>query len=55
MDNISNGHYKQIVVNMFCDDSIEEADLQILKEKIEDCVLINSNPEVIKDVRVRVN
>ena len=48
-------HYKQIIINMTCEDDLQEVDLQILKEKIEECIGINADPEKIKDVHVRVN
>lgn len=48
-------HYKQIIINMACVDDLPEVELQILKEKIEECVNINVDPETVKEVRVRVN
>ena len=48
-------HYKQIVINLTCDDELPEVELQILKEKIEECVNINADPKKIKEVHVRVN
>ena len=48
-------HYKQIEINLACEDDLQEVDLQILKEKIEECVNINVDPEKVKEVRVRVN
>ena len=48
-------HYKQIVINLACEDDLQEVDLQILKEKVEECLNINADPEKIKEIRVRVN
>ena len=48
-------HYKQIVINLTCDDDLPEVDLQILKEKIEECININVDPEKITEVHIRVN
>lgn len=48
-------HYKQIVINLACDDNLQEVDLQILKEKVEECLNINADPEKITEIRVRVN
>ena len=48
-------HYKQIIINMSCTDDINETDLQFLKEKIEQCININVDPKVVKEVHVRVN
>ena len=48
-------HYKQIIINMTCEDDLQEVDLQILKEKIEECIAINADPKKIKEVHVRVN
>ena len=48
-------HYKQIVINMVCSDDLPEVELQILKEKIEECININVDPEKVKEVHVRVN
>ena len=48
-------HYKQIVINLTCDDELPEVELQILKEKIEECFNINADPKKIKEVHVRVN
>ena len=48
-------HYKQIVINLTCDDDLPEVDLQILKEKIEECININVDPEKIPEVHIRVN
>ena len=42
-------------VEMTCDDDLQEVDLQILKEKIEECIGINADPKKIKEVHVRVN
>ena len=48
-------HYKQIIVNMAVEDDLKEVELQILKEKIEECININVDPDKVKEVRVRVN
>ena len=48
-------HYKQIIINMACEDDLDEADLQILKAKIEECININVDPEKVSEVHVRVN
>ena len=48
-------HYKQIIINMACEDDLPEVELQILKEKIEECININVDPEKVKEVHVRVN
>ena len=48
-------HYKQIIINMSCDDNLNEADLQILKAKIEECININVDPDKVKEVHVRLN
>ena len=48
-------HYKQIVINLACEDDLQEVDLQILKEKVEECLNINADPEKITEIRVRVN
>ena len=36
-------HYKQIVINLTCDDELPEVELQILKEKIEECINIDDH------------
>ncbi len=48
-------HYKQIIVNMAVEDDLKEVELQILKEKIEECININADPDKVKEVHVRVN
>ena len=48
-------HYKQIIINMACEDDLDEADLQILKAKIEECINITVDPEKVSEVHVRVN
>ena len=48
-------HYKQIIINMACEDDLPEVELQILKEKIEECININVDPDKVKEVHVRVN
>ena len=40
---------------MTCDDDLPEVELQILKEKIEECININTDPDKVKEVHVRVN
>ena len=52
---VTMSHYKQIIINMACEDDLDEADLQILKAKIEECVNINVDPEKVSEVHVRVN
>ena len=48
-------HYQQIILNMSVEDELKEADLQILKEKIEECISINADPNKVKEVHVRLN
>lgn len=48
-------HYKQIIVDLACADDLPEVDLQILKEKIEECININVDPEKVTEVHIRVN
>ncbi|MBR4513792.1 MAG: hypothetical protein IKO61_02765 [Lachnospiraceae bacterium] len=48
-------HYQQIIVNMVVDNSISEADLEILKQHIEKCIEVHADPEKIHEVKVRVN
>lgn len=48
-------HYKQIIINMACEDNMNETDLVLLKEKIEQCININADPKKVKEVHVRVN
>ena len=48
-------HYQQIIVNMVVDNSISEADLEILKQHIEKCMEVHADPEKIHEVKVRVN
>ena len=48
-------HYQQIIVNMVIEDTMTAADLEILKQKIEECVEINADPEMVHEVKVRVN
>ena len=48
-------HYQQIIVNMVVDNSISEADLEILKQHIEKCIEVHADPEKVLEVKVRVN
>ena len=48
-------HLHRDEVEMTCDDELPEVELQILKEKIEECININTDPDKVKEVHVRVN
>lgn len=48
-------HYRQIIINMFVDDSTKEDELLEIKSKIEQVIKSDINTQHIKDIEVKVN